>query len=79
MSIQVLLYKSQNDDHNVAAELGDTDNSGCVDAGEGTRADGIGSASGGVCSESPGVHIESEESVMDVDVVQVACLFVSPR
>ena len=40
----------------MAAELGDTDKSGWfdVDGGKGTIADGVGSASGGGCSESPG-------------------------
>ena len=40
----------------MAAELGDSDNSGCVDVdgGKGTSADGDGSASGVGCSESPG-------------------------
>ena len=61
MSIQVLLYRSQSDAHNVAAELGGSDNSACVDVDgdEGTSADGVRSALGEGCSESPGVHVES--------------------
>ena len=81
MSIKVLLYRSQSDAHNVAAELGYTDNIAYVvdgDAGEGTSADGVGSASvGGGCSESLGVHVECEESAMDVMSFMLACLFVS--
>ena len=77
MSIQVLLYRSLSYDHNVAAELGDTDNSGCVDVDgvEGTRADVVGSVLVGGCSEIPGFHVESEESAMNVDVM-LACLYV---
>ena len=64
----------------MAAELDDADNNGCVgvDGGEGTSADGVGSASVGCCSESPWVHVESEESAMDVDVVDVGLLVFRP-
>ncbi len=49
-----------------------------VDGGEGTSADGVRSALGGGCSESPGFHVESEESAMVVNVVDVGLLVCEP-
>ena len=71
-----LLNRSQSDDHNLSAELGDTDNSGSVDGGEDTSADGVGSASGGGCSES----LESTSSLKNLPWMlrssMLACIFV---
>lgn len=62
----------------MASDQGDTNTSVdsvlCSDDSPSSAGGGVGSTSGGVCSNSPDANLEFEESAMDVDVIDVGLL-----